>query len=587
MFVSLMYPTLYRSITQITNPSQSLSLKILVMNIQNFEPLRHIALAVSGGGFRAACFGLGAMSYLHRIGLLSHVKFMSSASGGSFPVALYGQYIHQGKTFEQCYQHLYECLEGEKLIEKAFDLLEDTSIWAKYPDKNKNLINAFALAYDALVFEGGSLDKISTNGLASHIDEICINTTEFNNGISFRFQQGTGQRNIGNYYLFFDRQKPNNHALKFGDIVAASSAFPGGMEPMVFPEDFTHNTLTKDQLWSNFIQKPYFENQYKNELKSFGLMDGGIDDNQALESVVLADQWRQKNVIKNEGKFPVFDTIIVCDVDSGFMKGYQPPKAKITTNWLQQKGLRQCLKYLDWAMLAVVVVPILLGLAMIFTGVIIWGGVIGTIGLLATGVYVYFRQKIKTQLTAKSSNTFVKMMQKYGGFFLDQPLASLYNLGAARARSASMLVGDMFLNQIRRLHYKIFYQNPAYDQRRVSVLSHDLSFLNRSNLKKNLSDTVSEKMAKTLANNTVIETLSGEARAVATTLWFDEAATNNRSREKIIANGQVTMCFNLLKYLGQLEKDEVALPDHLINLKNRLENDWEDFKIDPMRLLPT
>jgi hypothetical protein len=47
------------------------------------------------------------------------------------------------------------------------------------------------------------------------------------------------------------------------------------------------------------------------------------------------------------------------------------------------------------------------------------------------------------------------------------------------------------------------------------------------------------------------------------------------------------MCFNLLKYLGQLEKDEVALPDHLINLKNRLENDWEDFKIDPMRLLPT
>ena len=559
------------------------------MNTPHFQPLRHIALAISGGGFRAACFGLGALSYLHRVGLLSRVKFMSSASGGSFPVALYGQYIHQGKTFEQFYEHLFECMTGENLIEKAIKLLNTKSIWKERPTKNRNLINAFALAYDELIFEGGQLGIIKKENHDTHLEEICINATEFNNGLSFRFQQGVNQRKVGNKYLHFDNNEktPNqSKSLKFGDILAASSAFPGGMEPMVFPDDFTHQELNKEEIWENFIQQPAFEDQYKTAQQAFGLMDGGIDDNQGLESALLADKWRRKNHKQGlDDKFAPFDTIIVCDVDSGFMKGYTPPTPEPNKTWLQKLNVYKSLKYIRWAALVLTVLPLLLGIILATTGSLLAGISLGVLGVTALYFHFKYRKKLNDLLTAKQANPFLNMLQKYGSFFWKQPFGFLKTLIKARSKSVFMLVDDIFLNQIRRLQFKVFYQNADYDQRRISTLLHDLSYLNRNNLKQRLNKEVSPEMVKILENNSVIETLCGEARQVPTTLWFDEAAVKNRSQEKVIASGQVTLCFNLLKYLGQLQQEKVALSDHLLNLKSHLEDDWENFKIDPMRLI--
>lgn len=57
-------------------------------------PFNEIALALSGGGFRAASYSLGCLSYLHRViyqdqPLLKRVKFISSASGGSITNLFY------------------------------------------------------------------------------------------------------------------------------------------------------------------------------------------------------------------------------------------------------------------------------------------------------------------------------------------------------------------------------------------------------------------------------------------------------------------------------------------------------------------
>ena len=46
-----------------------------------------IGLALSGGGCRAALYHLGVLSYLHRAGLLSKVKYLCGVSGGSLVAA--------------------------------------------------------------------------------------------------------------------------------------------------------------------------------------------------------------------------------------------------------------------------------------------------------------------------------------------------------------------------------------------------------------------------------------------------------------------------------------------------------------------
>lgn len=78
-------------------------------------PFDEIALAISGGGFRAATYGLGTLMYLQHLtfagkSLLERAKFMSSASGTErFPIfegewvivflILLGSKNHKGRSF--------------------------------------------------------------------------------------------------------------------------------------------------------------------------------------------------------------------------------------------------------------------------------------------------------------------------------------------------------------------------------------------------------------------------------------------------------------------------------------------------------
>lgn len=57
-----------------------------------------IGLALSGGGYRAAAFHLGALSYLERRGLLSAVRMISSVSVGTFVGAGFALSLSQGGT---------------------------------------------------------------------------------------------------------------------------------------------------------------------------------------------------------------------------------------------------------------------------------------------------------------------------------------------------------------------------------------------------------------------------------------------------------------------------------------------------------
>src|SRR5438105_5519370 len=60
------------------------------------QPTRGIALCLSGGGFRAALFHLGALRRLNELGVLSTVETISSVSGGSIIAAYLAQELHSG-----------------------------------------------------------------------------------------------------------------------------------------------------------------------------------------------------------------------------------------------------------------------------------------------------------------------------------------------------------------------------------------------------------------------------------------------------------------------------------------------------------
>lgn len=73
---------------------------------------------------------------------------------------------------------------------------------------------------------------------------------------------------IGNNKHNIPRDVAKN--IKLSEILAVSSCFPGGFEPVVFPDDF------------DFYNNKDCED-FCNGCKSFGLMDGGIVDNQGIE----------------------------------------------------------------------------------------------------------------------------------------------------------------------------------------------------------------------------------------------------------------------------------------------------------------
>lgn len=69
-------------------------------------PLENIALTFSGGGFRAAAFSLGTLSYLHNLkivmtgmelSLLDNVSYIASTSGAVLPMLYIPRIYTRGK----------------------------------------------------------------------------------------------------------------------------------------------------------------------------------------------------------------------------------------------------------------------------------------------------------------------------------------------------------------------------------------------------------------------------------------------------------------------------------------------------------
>jgi hypothetical protein len=566
------------------------------------QPFKSIALTFSGGGFRAASFSLGALSYLYRCKygnagetLLHHVKFITSTSGGSLTNGKFSSslYSDPGFSFGKFFSEMKAALDGQRVLQEVFAILKDDAQWAQTASyrengrqievkKSRNLINAFAKAYDKLLFNGKTFDCIYSPVYKAPLEKVCFNTTEFNNGLHFYFQADGHAGKVdkyGNGYLAIVDAEVFRH-LKIADMVAASSCFPSGFEPIIYPNDFIHGGLTDVGKMLKAIE---YEHNDPTEIatvnnKAFALMDGGIVDNMGIRAVMAEDRRR---LGAGSGSF---DLILACDVTSYFVDPLSQP-GPATSGWTTRLSLHHLLMPFKFA-------PLLLVLcvaAIVFNLGAIAGYLLLLPSLAASAAYWWLNGKLK-RIRGRATGSIQKTVLDNSAYFSRLPLSSLIHMIKARLSSSILLVSDLFLKQIRRGQYDNLFTKPRMIHRAISCLIYEFSSAHRHRRLDILNSKDAawwKPVADQLMPGDKMEKVANEARAMGTTLWFDESDVKGEKRDKIIATGQFTICYNLIKHILRLEvldnkyKSDAALQ----KFKEQLMQDFEKFKSAPLFMI--
>jgi NTE family protein len=247
-----------------------------------------IALCLSGGGYRAMLFHLGALWRLNEAGYLGRVSRISSVSGGSITagaLALHWKALGVSKGAPA---------PNFAIVVNAVRSLANHTIDAGavlkglvFPGSISDRIRA---SYENLLFHGATLQDLPD------APRFVINATNVQSGALFRFSKP--------YIWDWRVGQVRNPKVPLSVAVAASSAFP----PVLSPAELDFKKLGcvfepgsgKDLQIEPFISKAV-------------LTDGGVYDNLGLETT-----WKQ------------FRTILVSDGGGHFEPGGSPHR-----DWLR------------------------------------------------------------------------------------------------------------------------------------------------------------------------------------------------------------------------------------------------------------
>jgi len=547
-------------------------------------PLEKIALSCSGGGYRAASFHLGTMSYLDRMHyqgkpLLENIRMLSTVSGGTITGIVYTLQRQQNKTFPEIYAFLMDRLRTLDLVKLGIEKLNPGVLWHN-KNKRKNLINAFAELYDEHFTGGATFAELAE--MHCHLEAVAFNSTEFNNAVDFRFRnRGTGY--FGNFYL---RASPAQAAeVRLSDAMAASSCFPGGFEPILWPDDFRH----ADAPILNALDQP-----------PVGIMDGGIYDNQGIDTILR---------YKGDAEDSYFDCIIISDVSSPNMNPFVPAPKKpkrginnITLGQAWQRG-KNSNRLIDWLTPITCILLCLLPFAWHYTntiptGICLTTAVIGTalwvIKLVLLRKLLRLPGRFKRWLLEK--NPHIEFyVQKLSA--LDLGAVSLHRarpLLLDRLNSVLTLLFSVFLKVVRRLNYNLVYTDERWDYRRIANLIHKLTPGDYAGPRSGERTKIVEQQSMFTGDydhdiGPDIGAVAQTAASFGTTLWFTPQDQLAGTLDKLVATGQFTMCYNLIEYLENLVYGEdngfSQLPAEkqaaLRDLLERCKTDWHRFKMDP------
>lgn len=541
--------------------------------------LNCIGLCFSGGGYRASFFNLGVLSYLNRAQydgkcLLDRVEMLSTVSGGTFTgLAFAKARTQQDYSFDSFYKLFYKTFEpdNDSLIDDATAKLIDDKVWERHPNKKRTLINAMALTYSEMeVFKGNF--GMFMNEEDKGIYKVCFNATDFTFGLPFRFQN---KPTFSNHKIKNKLITTLQEDFPLGDILAASSCFPVGFEPIVFPDDFYKDHSNED------FQKLKKVEIFKNGI---GLMDGGITDNQGIGSMINA-----YHTSYFEHKM---DLMIVNDVSSSTIENpYQPESEKVEErgtiktllafimNSLKVFGLAALLIVLGIILIVLCQVEMVSGLLksnlLIISGVVIGAGVL-------IAVIGFTIQRTKTKVIQQLTNQFEKIpkyLQDNILEFENLELSLVIKMIKERISSSSLMIYDIFSKQLRRINYDFLYkQNASLNGIVVTSMIHKF---NEEYNDYNLSDLEDLKLPEPSEN---LKRTATAASKTGTQLWWTDKDKAADRMDKLIATGQFTTCYNLLIHVRKLEKEGIDT-NCLKELKQQLIADWKAFNENEFMML--
>ncbi len=233
-----------------------------------------MALCLSGGGYRAMIFHLGALIRLNEVGLLAGLKRISSVSGGSITAARLGMQWRNLKFENGVAANLHE-LVIEPVRRLSEQTIDQWSILSGLLTPGVSISDKVTAAYQKHLFGNATLQDLPADHEGPRF---VINATNVQSGALWRFSRPY----MGDYKV----GRVPNPTIPLATAVAASSAFPPILSPMVMklsPQDFMPDSTAKLN-----------GSEYREKVV---LSDGGVYDNLGLETA-----WKRfKTLLVSDG----------------------------------------------------------------------------------------------------------------------------------------------------------------------------------------------------------------------------------------------------------------------------------------------
>ena len=239
-----------------------------------------VGIAISGGGSRAANFGLGALWGLEQLGILDHATALSSVSGGSLAatyVAVHGlkssvEFDDAAAAMRQNFLGAWEFRSMDPLRVLRVNTTHETAT------------NTLADTFDSLLFHGATFSGLGPFGPGRPY--LFINAS-LQNPVTSRGKLTTRGANASSGSLqgftftqaAFSEIDSDLGGYRLADAVAASGAYPGLFEPMTL-RNYSDFSLPGDP-----------------PDKYLHLSDGGLADNLGVDALIRALEESRASVL--------------------------------------------------------------------------------------------------------------------------------------------------------------------------------------------------------------------------------------------------------------------------------------------------
>ncbi|MGB5738963.1 MAG: hypothetical protein WBM54_06410, partial [Woeseia sp.] len=528
---------------------------------------------------------------------------------------------------QEFYENICEFLPELNTLEDLLEVLERRE--PPVASGSRTMITALAEVYRerflARYYDDPTFSVFWEEEPVIPLKEIIFNATEFKSGFAFRFQKSEYQGVIGNAMISLKEEHAK--AIRMADIMAASSCIPGGMEPLMFPQDFH---WPGDEWRPGGKSKRPFCEQVEDYLRdrynitSVPLMDGGVYDNQGITSIILTLA-KKHRVSKGMDEDALFDQIAslepirprdwarwvlrsmedcsdvqkqkdMGDVDLFIVSDTpilrDPMYAVAPRLHSSQKGFKHWLRNLSLGAIDkfIWVITILLTLSLFmmpdppadasrFQKAFFYGesAFLFALMLVTVGSLILIRIKGR-QLAEAAVEVMPPMKRQWWSYAKSLRIGQIWDMTSQRASSMSALTSRIFMNRIRQLGYSLLYSHEEFEKRVMDNNINDIGSITAGGS----GDLPEFVKSPTVATQVVVK----RAAEMGTKLWIDKPDRERHDLDVLIAAGHVSTCFNVIEYLWQSHRDEHGqIKENVRDLFEFAKADWHLLNEDPYRFV--